>query len=297
MSAALLATSTTAFFARSAAEALLESDDPPPCCPPPFDWPARFEAAEPRARRARVAAVVPVERPVLLRAADDRLLATPVAPRLAAAPRFAADPPRFAALPCFFAALPCLAAPLRFAVLPPLRLAAVPPLRLAAAPPRLAALREAAPFFATLRFAAPPVLPPRERDVDAALRAPDAEPLFFAAGRRSDDALFAPARPVDARLVLVPLDDERLRAPPVLLLERPLDRLPLLFALLLRDDFVAMCGLLRGGCAANVASSAHGPQKIFVRACLTDVRRVRRVTKARAPRPRARRGEGVAAHS
>jgi hypothetical protein len=73
-------------------------------------------------------------------------------------------------------------------------------------------------------------------------------------------------------VALLPDEDERLRAPPVLppvreppvlLFERPLDRLPLLFALL-RDDFVAMCGLLRRGCAANVAIIAHVPQ-IFSR--------------------------------
>ena len=224
-------------------------------CEAPFVWVARLAL---------------VERAVLLRAGDDRL-AAPVVP---AVPRFAA--PRFVAAPPRLAALPCLAVAARLAV-PVLRLAALVP-RLAAprfaavlrlAVPRFAAPLLAAPLFAVLRFAAPrfvalaePAL--RARDVD--LRAPEAAPPFFAAERRVVEALFAPARPADARLLLLP-DVERLRAlearfAPVLLFERPLDRLPLLLALL-RDDFVAMCGLLRGGCAANVASSAHGPQLSF----------------------------------
>ena len=217
-------------------------------CAPPLVWLARLAPA----------------RPVLLRAAVDRF-AAPVEPRFVLAARLVAAPP-------VLAAPVRLAAPvLRLAVLVP-RLAAVP--RLVAVPrfaaPLLAAPRLAAPrLAAVLRLVAPRfavLAEPAPRDVEADLRAPDAAP-FFAAEPRDDDALLAPARPDDARLVLLPPDVERLRAldarfVPVLLFERPLDRLPLLLALL-RDDFVAMCGLLRGGCAANVASSAHGPQISF----------------------------------
>jgi len=139
---------------------------------------------------------------------------------------------------------------LRLAVLP--RFAAEPP----RAVPRLAVDRFAVERFADERLAparfAPPrlaaVLRPRD-DFDADLRALEPE-------RRELDALFAPERE-DERLDAPP--DERLRAPPELLF-RPAERVPLLRFVLLRDVFVAMCGLLRGGCAANVASSAHMPQ-------------------------------------
>ena len=227
-------------------------------CAAPFVWLARLALA----------------RPVLLRAAVERF-AAPVVPRFALAARLVAAPP-------------VLAAPVRLAA-PVLRLAVLVP-RLAVAPRfavlllavlllavlllavlLLAVLLLAVLLLAVLRFAAPRLAvlaepAPRAREVEADLRAPDAAP-FLAAERRDVEALLAPARPDDARLELLPPDVERLRAldarfVPVLLFERPLDRLPLLLALL-RDDFVAMCGLLRGGCAANVASSAHGPQLSF----------------------------------
>ena len=258
----MLATPDATDFTLSAAELSPASDDEDdeepdgaddavvaavPVCAAPFVWLARLAPA----------------RPVLLRAAVERF-AAPVVPRFALLPRFVVAPP-------------VLAAPVRLAVLVP-RLAVLVP-RLAVAPrlaavPRFAAPRFAVLLFAVLRFAAPRLAvlaepAPRARDVEADLRAPDAAP-FFAAERRDVEALLAPARPDDARLallLLLPPDVERLRAldarlVPVLLFERPLDRLPLLLALL-RDDFVAMCGLLRGGCAANVASSAHGPQLSF----------------------------------
>jgi hypothetical protein len=78
-----------------------------------------------------------------------------------------------------------------------------------------------------------------ERLAEDRLAAPD----FDADFRALDPLFFAPARRVDERLLLAPPDDARLRAPPAPPLERPLERLPLFFALL-RDDFVAMCGLL-----------------------------------------------------
>lgn len=151
-----------------------------------------------------------------LRDEPDRLLAEPDVLRLAVLPRLAVAPLR--AAPRFVAA-------------------------------RLVVLRFAAPFaparFAVLRLAAPPVLRPRDADLDADFRAP--VPLFFAAERRVLDALLAPEREDDDRLLVLP---ERFRAPParelpVLLLERPAERVPLLRFELLRDDFVAMCGLLR----------------------------------------------------
>jgi hypothetical protein len=265
----LLATSATAVFTRSAAESPPASEDPaldslpPPDDSPPDDAPPFVWLAPPLA----CVEAVPRERllfraePPPLRLAAPRDGAAALAVLFLAAPRVAVDFFAVLFLAVLFFAAPCLAAP-REAVdfLAVLFLAA----------PREAVLFFAVDFLAVLFLAAAP----RARVApEADLRAPPAAPLFFAAGRRADDALFAPARLAGARLVaLLPDDDDRFRAPPVvppereppvLLFERPLDRLPLLFALL-RDDFVAMCGLLRGGCAANVAIIAHVPQ-IFSR--------------------------------
>jgi hypothetical protein len=310
-STAFPATSATALFTRSAAESLLSVDaDEAVLCPPlvPAAPPVLPPPEPPLLLRRRVL----VERddpPVLFRAAVDPDRDDEDPDRL-----LAADPPRFAEALRLAVALPVDAllrfAELRFVALPPLdalERRAVDDLavddRLAddflAVDDRFAVDEDFAVLrLAPLRFAVVP-LPLRARDEDVDFRALDPELLFFAVERRPPDALFAPARPDDERLLpllLVLLDDERLRAlvplarvPPVLLFERPVERVPLLLllALLLRDDFVAMCGLLRGGCAANVASSAHRPQFFSrSRARISDVRCARGVTRSRAARRR-----------